>query len=192
MRLSYALLSLSRRRPKPKHSAQRLCRISFDRCSRGRRDWFPEWFSYFMIETEKRIYKNYVEKNPIRWAAENNPHESKDYVPLILPERPKQDKLAAPSTATAVNPSDSPYSTNKSNTKSTTPSSQSYNEAVPKQRLEAECVLSTKPRQSSSHDSASATTLEAVDLFGNGSIVENSQEETTSAALEQASSSAGH
>jgi hypothetical protein len=30
---------------------------------RARRDWFPEWFSYSMTETEKRIWKKYVEEN---------------------------------------------------------------------------------------------------------------------------------
>jgi hypothetical protein len=51
---------------------------------RARKDWFPEWFSYTMTETEKRTWKDFLEKNPLKWTEENNFSEDKDHVPQTL------------------------------------------------------------------------------------------------------------
>jgi hypothetical protein len=48
---------------------------------RANRDWFPEWFSYVMTETEKRNWNNYVDKNPIKWTEENDFDDEKEHAP---------------------------------------------------------------------------------------------------------------
>lgn len=50
---------------------------------RARRDWFPEWFSYSMTETEQRVWAEFVKKNPLKWTEENNFNEDKDHAPLV-------------------------------------------------------------------------------------------------------------
>lgn len=50
---------------------------------RARRDWFPEWFSYTMTETEKRVWMEFVEKHPLKWTEENDFNEDKDHAPLV-------------------------------------------------------------------------------------------------------------
>jgi hypothetical protein len=47
---------------------------------RARRDWFPEWFSYSMTETEKQVWRDYVKRNPLKWTQENDFGEDKDNV----------------------------------------------------------------------------------------------------------------
>ncbi|KAF2471322.1 uncharacterized protein BDR25DRAFT_368132 [Lindgomyces ingoldianus] len=68
---------------------------------RSRRDWFPEWFSYSMTETEKRVWNDYLEKNPLKWTEENSFGEDKDHAPLVPVEQPPKTQVDARSTTTA-------------------------------------------------------------------------------------------
>jgi hypothetical protein len=52
---------------------------------RARRDWFPEWFSYSMTETEKQVWRDYVKRNPLKWTQENDFGEDKDHNPPTPP-----------------------------------------------------------------------------------------------------------
>ena len=56
---------------------------------RARRDWFPEWFSYSMTETEQRLWKEYMSRNPLKWTEENNFGEEKDHAPQDVLKDPK-------------------------------------------------------------------------------------------------------
>lgn len=47
---------------------------------RARGDWFPDWFSYSMTETEKRVWRGYLDKNPLKWTEENSFDERDDHV----------------------------------------------------------------------------------------------------------------
>ena len=88
---------------------------------RARWDWFPEWFSYSMTETEKRVWKDFVEKNPLKWAEENDFKEDKDHTSLLpIATTSQQDTSAASSNDTVATSS----STSKPHTQqslSTTP-----------------------------------------------------------------------
>ncbi|KAH8802938.1 hypothetical protein F5884DRAFT_803753 [Xylogone sp. PMI_703] len=64
------------------------------------RDWFPEWFSYSMTETEKRLWNEYVDRNPLKWSDENNFSEDKEHVPYI-PETTSRQAGSNNTTATA-------------------------------------------------------------------------------------------
>jgi hypothetical protein len=65
---------------------------------RARRDWFPEWFSYTMTETEKQIWRDYLQRNPLKWTTENSFGEEKDNVaPSSVPSERQQDKSPDPS-----------------------------------------------------------------------------------------------
>src|SRR6266487_5490969 len=61
---------------------------------------FPEWFSYSMTETEKRVWNEYVDKNPLKWLDENNFNEDKEHVPYV-PETTPRRTGSSNNTATA-------------------------------------------------------------------------------------------
>ncbi|KAH6896515.1 hypothetical protein B0T10DRAFT_543992 [Thelonectria olida] len=50
---------------------------------RARKDWFPEWFHYSMSETEQRLWKDFLEKHPLKWTEENSFGEDKDHAPSV-------------------------------------------------------------------------------------------------------------
>jgi hypothetical protein len=51
---------------------------------RERRDWFPEWFTYTITETERRDWNEFLDKNPLKWTEENNFGDDKDMAPKPL------------------------------------------------------------------------------------------------------------
>lgn len=69
---------------------------------RSRRDWFPEWFSYTMTETEKRVWRDYVDKNPLKWVEENNFNEDKDHAPREPLETKSQQNTSDGSSSAAA------------------------------------------------------------------------------------------
>lgn len=52
---------------------------------RGSRHWFPQWFTYSLTETERRVWEDYIDKNKLKWDEENDFDESKDNAPLSPP-----------------------------------------------------------------------------------------------------------
>ena len=81
---------------------------------RERRDWFPEWFSYSMTETEKRVWNEFVEKNPLKWTEENNFPEDKDHAPEAFqppaetPAQPQTTQTARTTSKAPAKSSDEP------------------------------------------------------------------------------------
>ncbi|OCK78347.1 hypothetical protein K432DRAFT_394863 [Lepidopterella palustris CBS 459.81] len=74
---------------------------------RANRDWFPEWFSYVMTETEKRNWNDYVDKNPIKWTEENDFGYEKEHAPQKQAEPVQQKQPAsvtAPASASSAKP----------------------------------------------------------------------------------------
>ena len=74
---------------------------------RASRHLFPQWFTYAMTETERRVWIDYTEKNKLNWDDDNDIDESKEHVlppaPILEPERrdsdvPVADKMPAAST----------------------------------------------------------------------------------------------
>jgi MYND finger protein len=82
---------------------------------RTRRDWFPTWFSYTMTETEKREWSDYIEKNPLQWARDNNFGEEKENVPIPGRESDLNEiEGAQPLTETVSADNSSPQSNSES------------------------------------------------------------------------------
>ena len=76
---------------------------------RARLDWFPEWFSYTMTETEKHNWEEYVGQHRLKWSEENNFGEEKDHAPLIAiddeVEKPDKAQPSASSASTIIHES---------------------------------------------------------------------------------------
>jgi hypothetical protein len=66
---------------------------------RHRRDWFPEWFSYSMTETETRVWQDYAEKNKLKWDEDNDFDETKEDAPPVSRPPPPADDWAAATTS---------------------------------------------------------------------------------------------
>ena len=67
-------------------------------------DWFPDWFSYTMTETEKQIWRDYLQRNPLKWTTENRFGEEKDHVaPSSVSSERQQEQLPDPIGSSAGN-----------------------------------------------------------------------------------------
>ena len=65
---------------------------------RAPRDWLPDWFSYTMTETEKQIWRDYLQRNPLKWTTENSFGEEKDnFAPSSVRSERQRDKSPDPS-----------------------------------------------------------------------------------------------
>lgn len=97
---------------------------------RARHDWFPEWFSYSMTETEGRVWRDFVGKNALRWDEENDFGEEKDHAPraLVNPDDEgstrQVDRATAPAT-TAARPETSQITTTQTDSPMSTPTTTS-------------------------------------------------------------------
>ena len=160
---------------------------------RRRRDWFPEWFSYSMSETEKRVWEDYVEKNSLKWLEENSFDEGKDHAPLIPLETKsktvQQESTVAPSSIVATKVSSS---TTKPDTEKLASSSQCSSGAEPSQSQVSKASSSSSSsfeyRQTHNHDSNSTTDPNAVKSPPDSNTSQPRQEEQPDTAEEQISS----
>jgi hypothetical protein len=123
---------------------------------RARRDWFPEWFSYSMAETEKRAWRDYLDKNLLKWAEENNFNEDKDNAPLEPLETTSQQNTSAGSTGAAAATSSS---TTKQHTQQSTSVAQGSSAAACSQSQPPEPTPQPEAAPLIIHDGKPATDL---------------------------------
>ena len=154
---------------------------------RARRDWFPEWFSYSMTETEKRDWEDYVAKNPLRWTDENDFSEDKDHAPLSpVKDEAEESEQAQPSAPNASTVTESSL-TEKQATRNSKASLQSSTPLAMSQQQRTEHVPHHGPEQLHGHESVPVASGDGWESYSDVAIAEESQEHGVAAAAVQAS-----
>ena len=155
---------------------------------RARREWFPEWFSYSMTETEKRNWEDYLEKNPLKWTDENNFSEDKDHAPLIPLEDENTTLEQAQPSASSAHASSNLSSVEKEAAKDSKESQESSNKPAASQQRTSEqgSMHGSKKSPDQETPAAPGDTWES---FLEENIIEESQEQRAPSAKVQASSS---
>jgi hypothetical protein len=142
---------------------------------RARRDWFPEWFSYSMTETEKWIWEEHVKKSPLKWTEQNSFDESKDHA-QVTPLEASSDSLRGKQLAPTPKNTAGVVTASKSQPTSErrTPVAQSDNAAAPLPPEEGD-DSPPEPEQLLSHDGALDTGLGTIESFAEGNAAEGQE-----------------